>query len=343
MNGNGRLGFSILFAFSAIVCISSCGSPVAGKIPTVGNSIHAAPGSLPEFTAWPVWTKDVSGDPVDSNSSAMIDAVVNAGGFGFGGKFEIDFSMNVNHADASTPFQNIHPNPGFYTADSDLVPIPIPPGGAIEGSTDYACTTGDCRLLVVDDYNRKLYELWQADIGSSGLTATESAVWDLDKAYSPSGRGENCTAADVSGMPISPLLFTADEVASGHIDHAIRLTLPNARIRQGSYVHPATGVGAASGGSSFPPMGTRFRLRADFPLDTLPNDGARVVARALMKYGMILADGGQVPLTAESDRSTATTWSGLLGTYDLLSIRFSDFEVVDFSTPITATFTCVRN
>jgi hypothetical protein len=34
-----------------------------------------------------------------------------------------------------------------------------------------------------------------------------------------------------------------------------------------------------------------LRLRRDFPLASLPNDGARTVAVALQRYGMFLADG----------------------------------------------------
>ena len=41
-----------------------------------------------------------------------------------------------------------------------------------------------------------------------------------------------------------------------------------------------------------PPYGARFRLRANYPLSSLPDNGTRTIARALQKYGMILADNG---------------------------------------------------
>ena len=90
------------------------------------------------------------------------------------------------------------------------------------------------------------------------------------------------------------------------------------------------------------PRGRRLRLRADFPLDTLPNDGARTVARALQTYGMFLADGGNVALTARSDRSTRASWTGLLGPHDLEAIQPGDFALMPHDAPIPLTYDCVR-
>ena len=72
-----------------------------------------------------------------------------------------------------------------------------------------------------------------------------------------------------------------------------------------------------------------LRLRADYPVDSLPTEGARVVARAMQKYGMFLADGGQIALTARSDRFTTAKWDGLLAPQDLVALRPMDFEVID--------------
>ena len=71
--------------------------------------------------------------------------------------------------------------------------------------------------------------------------------------------------------------------------------------------------------------------------------GAQVVARAMQRYGMLLADGGNIALTARSDRSTKAKWEGLLGTRDLVALRPSDFEMVDAGARIPLTYDCVRN
>src|SRR4029079_3635468 len=103
-------------------------------------------------------------------------------------------------------------------------------------------------------------------------------------------------------------------------------------IRKNGYLAPAThSTGVYGGGAHSPPMGMRMRLKASFDINSLPSKGAKVVATALKKYGMLLADAGQDALTAESDQLESTKWSGLLGGNDLSSIAVSDFEVVDYA------------
>jgi serine/threonine-protein kinase len=167
-------------------------------------------------------------------------------------------------------------------------------------------------------------------------------VWDTGRVVGAEGRGPQCTSTDAAGFPIAPLLFTADEVAAGEIAHAIRFILPNDRVRMRSYVPPATHGTNTSGGPTAPSYGVHLRLRADYPLDALPNEGARTVARALQRYGMYHADGGQITLTAQSDRNSAARWEGLLGPRDLSALDVEDFEVIDHGPAVPVTFDCVR-
>jgi serine/threonine-protein kinase len=223
--------------------------------------------------------------------------------------------------------------------------MPVPPGGAVEGEQGYACTQGgDCHLLVIDDAHQKLYEMWEANqVSATSWQGGCQVVWDMTKLYPANLRGDQCTSADAAGFPISALLFTADEVAAGQIDHAIRFILPNGSIRHGSYLHPAThSTNPTAGGPNAPPYGVHLRLRADYPVSSLPA-GAQVVARALQKYGMLLADGGQIALTAADDRFSTAKWANLLGPRDLSALQVSDFEVVTHDAPIDYTGNCVRN
>src|SRR6185295_8919313 len=128
--------------------------------------------------------------------------------------------------------------------------------------------------------------------------------------------------------PISALLFSADEVTTGEIAHAIRFILPNDRIDPDQYVHPATHATRHSSSAAVP-YGARLRLKSTFNVDGLPSQGAKVVARALQKYGMFLADGGNIALTAQNDTYTTHKWSGLLAPRDLSSLKVTDFEMVD--------------
>ena len=290
------------------------------------------------------WRRDISSAPVDPQSGAIVAALSAAGGFG-NGRLQIDFSINVLTADASVPFQSFNPTADFYFPDCDLTPVPVPPGGALEGESGYACTTnGDCHLLVVHQPTDRLFEMWRADIRNGVFNGGCLAVWDLNRVYPPSGRGEQCTSADAAGFPIVPLLFTADELEAGAIRHAIRFILPNARIQAGVYVHPATHAGAPSG-QGMPPYGARLRLRPDYPLTALPDEGARIIARALQRYGMLLADGGNIALTAANDRFTTAKWPAVLpsGSTGLAAIHITDFEMIDAGERIPLTYDCERN
>jgi serine/threonine-protein kinase len=94
-----------------------------------------------------------------------------------------------------------------------------------------------------------------------------------------------------------------------------------------------------------PPYGARFRLRPDFPLASLPDEGTRTIARALQKFGMLLADGGNIALTAADDRFTAAKWDDVLpsGPTGLTAIHVTDFVMIDGGSRIPLTYECVRN
>jgi hypothetical protein len=326
----------------ALLCGCGSGHAPAPGLPSPSPTPGAGETAGAYFPASAVWYQDVSAASLDAESAAVV-AYLDSVGWGLG-RLQIDSSIEVVTAPAGTPLRSFTPTDDFFSPDCDDTPVPVPSGGALEGESGYACDgDGDCHLLVVDRSRQRLFEMWRADIRGDTFRGGCLAVWDMTRVYPASGRGDQCTSADAAGYPIAPLLFSADEVAAGAIRHAIRFVLPNARIRRGVYLHPAThGTSATSGPSDAPPYGTRLRLRANYAIDTLPA-GARVVARAMQMYGMFLADGGNVALTAQSDRFTAAKWDGLLGPRDLAAIRPADFEMVEGGERIPLTQDCVRN
>jgi serine/threonine-protein kinase len=310
--------------------------------PSVDASAVTTPPAAtgPYFTTPMFFNSDVSASPKAGNSAAIISALTAAGGWGNGNKMQIDFAIDVLKAPAGTPMRTFQPTEDFYSPDCDQAAMPVPTGGNLEDETGYACTgDGDCHLLVFDSAGKKLYEMWRANITST-FEGGCLAVWDAAKTYAAGLRGDQCTSADAAGFPIAPLLFTADEVKAGHIDHAIRFILPNNRVKRG-FVHPASHGTSTTGGANAPSYGVHFRLRADYPIANL-KPAAQVVARAMQKYGMYHADGGNIALTAQSDRHTTAKWSGLLGATDLSALQVSDFEVIDHGAPLALTGDCNR-
>jgi hypothetical protein len=329
------------------------GAVAAARGAGTGGDSGASPGTTAGrlFPNTSFFYTDVSKAPVATYSAAAIAALRSAGGFGNGDRFQIDFSLDVLTADSATPRRvytprteaNGFPATEYAAPDCDDGEVPIPPDGNIEGEDGYVCTgDGDCHLLVRSATDHTLYEMWRANIDAHGFAGACLVRWDTARPVGNQGRGLQCTSADAAGFPITPLLFNADEVKRGEIDHAIRFILPNDRVRRG-FVPPATHGSKTTGGESAPSYGVHLRLRADYPLASLPSEGARVVARALQRYGMYHADGGNIALTAQSDRHTAAKWEGLLGPRDLVALRVEDFEVIDHGAQITLTFDCVRS
>jgi serine/threonine-protein kinase len=306
---------------------------------TDASAVTAAVG--PYFATPMFFNTDVSTTLKAASSASIISALAAAGGWGNSNKMQIDFALDVLTAGSSTPKRTFTPTDDFFSPDCDQTSVPIPAGGNIEDETGYACTgDGDCHLLVFDPGAGRLYEMYRANITTT-FQGGCLAAWNTQATYSTVLRGDQCTSADAAGFPMSPLLFTADEVKAGHIDHAIRFILPNNRIKRG-YVRPATHGTSTTGGTSAPSYGVHLRLRADYPIASLP-PGAQVVARAMQKYGMYHADGGNIALTAQSDRHTTAKWSGLLGPSDLAALKVTDFDVIDHGPAIGLTLDCARS
>jgi serine/threonine-protein kinase len=284
-------------------------------------------------------------------SDTIINGLIAVGGWGQGNLFLTDATIEILENDGSAPLRMFTRTADFYSPDCDNVPFPVPASGAIEGETGFACTgNGDCHLIVVQRAQKRLYEMWRANITGPSVAefrAGCAAVWDLSKQYGPTLRGKGCSSADAGGFPMTAMLATADEVAAGRVGHALRFILPNARIRDGIYVPPAThSTSPTAGGPATPPYGVRFRLKASFDTSAL-SSGAKVLADALKTYGMFLSDGGNIALTIASDRFAAAKWNavGITNNRSLSALTVGDFEVVDYGTEVDykADTDCIRN
>jgi hypothetical protein len=313
----------------------SAGDPATG--PGGGHNLTCGGASFPPDATF---YQDISAAAVDAESAKIVGALDGRGWGDAGGRqtLGVDFSFAINCAAAGIARRAFTQN-GNNQPDCDLAPVPLPPGGAIEGASTYDCPDGDCHLIVYQ--GSRLYELYQARVtggAATGGTFTGSclAIWDLTRdAWSPANaspaysRGDTCDGGTAADLPIGPMLLTAQELAAaltgdGVIHHALRFTIKANRIRSTAYVHPAThcGCGGDTGGADTMPTGTRLRLRGDYDLASLPNDAARVVARTLQRYGMYLVDAGNSYISA------TTETSGMIANSAVAALRPRDFEMV---------------
>ncbi len=297
------------------------------------NTCGESPGQL----LWPAapWNSRVDQMATATDSAAVI-AYLQANQQ-TAATFQIDFSIKVLTADAATPKMAFDPTGDHFSPDCDTAPIPIPGGGELEGENGYACEGGgDCHLIVYSPAECRLYEMWRANIVGNQFDGGCLAVWETDRAYTETLRGDYCTSADAAGLPIAPLLVTSDEVFAGQIEHALRYILPNSRIRDDVFVRPGThSTGATSGPAAAPPYAGLLRLRADVDLSGL-TPAQQTVGRALQQYGMYLADGGNLTFTMASDRFSEHTWDEVgFDAQDMKWLEWTDFELVDTGPRIT--------
>jgi hypothetical protein len=256
------------------ICAATALSPLAASAP---GRTHRRP--CPVFPASNPINRDISHVPVDPSSAAYIASI------GADLHLHPDFGTNPGYG---IPYAVVGPRqprvPIAFTAygsESDPGPYPIPPGAPVEGAGEL----GDRHVLILQRGTCRLYELYDARRAGAGWEAGSGAVFDLrSNALRPNG----WTSADAAGLPIFPLLVRYDEVRTGRIAHALRVTVPRT---QAGFIHPATHYASASSDPGLPPMGLRLRLRGDFDLS--PYHGqALVILRALKRYGLIVADNG---------------------------------------------------
>ncbi len=274
-----------------LLCGAALVSGVLGvAVPTLeapeaaaGTPLPGAP-SCPVFPADNAWNTPISNLPVNPHSAQWL-ASTNASttnlhpDFGPSGDPSNPYGMPYTvvpggHQLVSVSFQ--------YASESDPGPYPFGPDTPIEGGPS---ATGDRHALMVDPSTCTLYELYDARYSPGASTAGSGAIWSLtSNALRPAG----WTSADAAGLPILPGLVRYDEVLSGRITHAIRMT---AAVTDTSYLWPARHQAGSASNPNLPPMGARFRLKSNFDISRF-SPQAQVVLRAMQQYGLIVADNG---------------------------------------------------
>src|SRR6266550_7698119 len=240
--------------------------------------------TCPLFPADSVFNADISKLPVNSWSATWMSNMTQHSNLHPDlGTFAQQYGIPINVA--PPPASGVTPT-FLYDSESDhpAEGYPIDQNTFIEGGPG-ASSGSDRHALVVNKNSCKLYEIYNLQNFTNGQQpqAGSGAVWDLS---SDAMRPIGWTSADAAGLPIAPLLLRPDEILAGTIAHAIRFTTHCTH----SYIWPGS-HDAGLCGSTFPPMGARFRLRSSFDVSGF-SASTQVVLRALQRYGLILADNG---------------------------------------------------
>ncbi len=256
---------------------------IATTVSSAGTPVPGAP-NCPMFPSTNVWNTRITNLPVNARSTAWLASMNSATTnlhptFGPSTNQTVPYGIPYTVTQPGQPFVNVS---FHYATESDSGPYPFGPNTPIEGGP---ASTGDRHALMVDPTNCTLYELYDARYSPAGSTAGSGAIWNLrSNALRPAG----WTSADAAGLPVLPGLLRYDEVQSGSITHAIRVTAAHTDT---SFIWPARHEAGTRTDPDLPPMGARFRLKSTFNLSGFSSQ-AQVVLRAMQQYGLILADNG---------------------------------------------------
>ncbi len=299
----------------------------SAQTPTTCSQMSTGQGaSLNGFIPFPTtdpFNQNIATAAVDPSSAAIIATLGSSplhpdfgSGLYGGGSIGIPYAVVSNQALVPTNYQ-------AYGGQSDQGPMPIPANAQVEGYP--IANAGDDHVLILDQSNCFLYELFRAALQSDGSwNADSGAVWDL---LADNARPFTWTSADAAGLPIFPGLARYDEVAAGAIHHALRFTVAHSRA---AFVLPATHEAASSTSASYPPLGARFRLKASYNISGF-SPQAKIILTALKTYGMILADNGSnMYLSGTPDNG----WNND-DLHTLTGVPASAFEVVNTGTVYT--------
>jgi hypothetical protein len=295
----------------ALVLLFGVGQ-VAGTMPgSTSAALSPGPtiGGCPTFPADNPWNRAITSLAVHANSAAWLESV-EAASNALHPDFGSDPTVGLPYVIVPASQPGVKVRFDESPTESDGGKYPIPPRVPIEAGSDH-------HVLVVQRSTCRLFELFAARREGSGWVAGSGAIFNLKtNAMRPKG----WTSADAAGLPILPGLVRYDEVQSGRILHALRVTFS---ATQKGFILPARHH-AGKDNPSLPPMGARLRLRSDVDISNYTGQ-AKVIIEAMKTYGLMVADNGSDWFVTGA---TDSRWNDD-DLHQLTKVEASMFEFVD--------------
>jgi len=299
----------LVVSSSASVAVRSSAATLPVGTAVGGTTCHPFPSSN-----W--WHADIRSLPVHPYSAKWLSHMSTSvrlhpdfgPSYGDGPNYGIPITVvDGTHAKVTVKFD--------YSSESDHVGYPLGSDTRIEGGRN---SPGDKHAIIVDKSTCRLYETWNTRVVNGTWRAGSGATWSLtSNALRPNG----WTSADAAGLAILPGLLRWNEVANGYVDHAIRFTT---NITSSHHLWPARHDAGSTSSLAYPPMGARFKLKANWDPSRL-GPQAKVVVAAMKRFGMVLADNGS-PWYFQGEQDAR--WSETLIS-DLKKIPASAFVALD--------------
>ena len=261
------------------------------------------------------WNEDISGRPVHPNSANMMESCDNTR--------KLAYNLDMGFVLVPPDQKKIDVKITSYPDESDKGPYPLPDNAPIEGYPIENSNLddiqrngkGDRHSLVLDPVNMMLYEFYILRKTDAGWECACEATFDLKTNKT---RPKGWTSSDAAGLPVMPAAVRYDDVESGIVAHAMRVTFKQSRA---AYVWPATHYASKLTGSNLPRMGDRVRLKAGVDISNYSAHPKAILA-GLKKYGAFMADNGG------NWRISVCPDSRIKNLDELGQVHGSDFEVI---------------
>lgn len=254
--------------------------------------------------------------PLAPNSQAIVKnlAADKNGGYAVWPLMTETFSAPIYIATDETPkaawnYDNCTGASGLHPPFGEaLAAVPTLPGMVVSNGTD-----GE--IAIYEPATDTYWDFWRAKADGQGQW---SACWGGKITnYSQSlGVFEAPLGATATGLALGAFLIRIDELARGHIDHAINIA--TVRTRKNCQSWPANRNDGNTDGEDIACEGQRFRLDPSFDVSTLKNPAARTIAEAMQRYGLILTDKSDALITQAEDPRPHMAKNGGKNPYDEL-------------------------
>jgi hypothetical protein len=261
--------------------------------------------------------------PIDPNSTAMVSRAILAYVSGANLNKSDTWAYPIAYSSEGTESYLVECL--LYGCGEYVGPFPIPRYAApSQGS--------DGHVTVVDPLTNDELDMWQAsyDDGTDTWSASSRYQTGYDGWGALCSEGQHCGSAVAAGFAEFAGVLRPEEVAQGHIDHALVFVTPY--TRSGFIACPATHTDGVYNDTAAIPEGARIQLDPSFDVDAQSwPSWKKTIARALQTYGAYLADtGGSLSIRGESNLLRGYDAWALAGvtTSSLSDLPWDQFRVI---------------
>jgi hypothetical protein len=274
--------------------VASASSTIASEPATVTTPAQTADFPRPYSDSSP-WNTPIGPNPeLAPDSNAIVAHSIAPFGGGANLSTSAKWGLGLAYADPSSRLHRI---------GCDLYGCDVSVSGRIPAYAR-ANTGSDGKLTVVEPTSGAELDMWRGVYRSDAdrWSASWRGVTDVNGWGFYCRPGEHCNGPNAAGNTGLGGVVRPEEIAQGHIDHALQLSGIEDYVRRNFIACPATHWDGTSSDPRAIPQGARVQLDPAFDVGAQPwPEWKKVVARALQQYGAIIDDsGGSLGIAAEN-------------------------------------------